>query len=503
MLNNFDYLNNIWVALHNNDFNNICDEYNLCGGRKAGKTFSINELIAHFYAYIIAYPDKKIALYGFRYNSSDIQEMKKDIQDALDTIGLIESISKIKIKDGHYKYTNSQNKPTWVFPNGSFIQLSGVYKSSGGASLKGLARCKDFDLSIDWKEEANQFGNKEFQDIAFAVRGAKHRIDIRTSNPDSIYEYFINYCDSNVKFNKHELETKGEQFQLILEKYSNGSIRKKLFHYSNYQINKENLREWELSEFEELKRYDPVKYEIWGLGMPGGLETSIFSRYLKSSMRDFQPTRFYAGCDIGQADSPTGHPTTAILISANNNNSKLFCEKEYYHSNAIMQHKDSYQLASDIVNFYLDCSFEYPQLKTQGLTVYIDYGGGGAVMIDIIKKITQQLSILGENLNWLHFEPVDKSGMWLIKDRIDLIITLLSTNQFKINKNITEWTYKTMDLMEWKAPPNNRKQNYKLEPLDINDDCFDAICYAIMNIAKSLIKQLNPLFLPKTFKNIL
>lgn len=494
----YSYFNNVLKWLATDDWTDALDEINLCGSRKSGKTYAVDHIISLLMGLIVGMSHKKVAIYGFRYNSTNAQEMKKDIQQALDLLGLVESSTKNKIKDGHYKYSNTNNKPLWVFPNGSFIQLTGVYKSNGQDSTKGLSRCEGFDLSVDWKEEANEFGAKEFQSIANSVRGAKHRLDIRSSNPDSIFQYYIQYCNNNVPFNESVMAAKGQQLQIIDETYASGFKKRKLFHYSNYMVNAHNLQDWELAEFSELAKLDPIKFRVWGLGMPGGIETSIFERYLKSQFRTFTPTQFYGGIDIGQANSPNGHPLHAVLASTTGAVDKVFFEREYYHSNATMTHKNTYELAADVMKFYSEAFIDFPIMRVKGLTVYIDYGGGGLSFIDVLNKMKKDLILQGSDLEWLHFEAVEKST-WYIKDRIDIYITLMSTNQLLISKQATPELYKSMSLMEWKPPSNNSKTNYKLEPLDRYDDGFDASYYSIANIVQRLIKNLNPLLLNKKF----
>ncbi|WP_348735482.1 hypothetical protein [Spiroplasma endosymbiont of Ammophila pubescens] len=88
MLYEYSYLNEIVVSLLNNT-EYIADEINLAGSRKAGKTYSIDELITLLSCIVLANKDKKIAIYGFRLNSADTAEMQQDIQDALDKVGLI------------------------------------------------------------------------------------------------------------------------------------------------------------------------------------------------------------------------------------------------------------------------------------------------------------------------------------------------------------------------------------------------------------------------------
>ncbi|MFJ1522806.1 hypothetical protein [Spiroplasma sp. ald] len=159
MLYEYSYLNEIVVSLlENKEY--IADKINLAGSRKAGKTYSIYELIALLSCFVLANKDKKIAIYGFRLNSADTAEMQQDIQDALDKVGLILILG------------------------------------------KGTARANGADLCIIWLEEANEFSKSEKEAIMQAVRDYKKLILITSTNPDSIYQDHIDYLNKLLPFNR-------------------------------------------------------------------------------------------------------------------------------------------------------------------------------------------------------------------------------------------------------------------------------------------------------------
>lgn len=112
------------------------------------------------------------------------------------------------------------------------------------------------------------------------------------------------------------------------------------------------------------------------------------------------------GVDIGQADSPTGHPTACSLWSLGTEKgiTKCFKESEYFHSNATMNYLNSLALVGEIVKYYNECAISRPQIIQQMLTVKVDYGNGGLAYIDMLNAEAQRLE-----LRWLQFVPVDKT----------------------------------------------------------------------------------------------
>lgn len=488
----FDYFDDIIISFLNNEPLPV-NEINLCGSRYGTKTYSTLEAFcAKLIAACIA-NDKKVAIYGFRKLGADLIELRQEIDNALDNIGLIQR-DNVNSK-GHYLFTNGQNKPTWKFVGGSFITLKGLYKSgSTKIALKGLASCKDFDLAISICEEANEINKSEFQAVDFAIRGAKQELQIKMSNPDSIFQDYIAYCAENLPFNKELLLQNGEMYKMIKEKNIN-----KMFHYTNFRINPYLTRD-KINQLMDLEKRDPIKYNVWGNGMPGNIEGSIFGYYLTQLTNDplhhFIPIKIVSGLDLGQADTPSGHPTFGNLIGINEFGvCKLL--SEYTHNNAISSiHKTPTDIATDLIHFYINQVSKYPNIVRDNLIVKVDYGAGGAYMIEILKTIKNKIANeLRINLDWLIFRPVIKS-MYYIKDRIDAFQTLISLDMFKIDPNLTPYSIKQLGLMVWKEQSVNAG-NDSLKPLDKFDDAFDAICYAIMDELDKIKEQM-PHFIGKT-----
>lgn len=466
-------------------------EYNFAGGRFGRKTYEISHYIAKRIAIGFKY-GLTTAIYGFRLYGADILELKKEIVKALNDYGIRESKTKTAFNGGEYIYSGQNNTPYFKFVDGSFIYLKGIYKSTDRAiALKGLASAQGKDLAIIWQEEANEFSNAETQAIRMAVRDAKKRIYFSSSNPDELYQDFIAYCDKNARFDERLLLNNGEAFYKVLDKETE---RGKIFHYTNHRINP-YLTKDEIVEMLELKKHDLRKYKIWGLGMPGGMEHSIFSPYMNPKPRDFQPTSFVAGIDLGYATSQQGHPTRAILSAVNIEPNYLYSKPrvhpvaEYYHSNATMVQKNSEQINDEIIQFFIQQANKYPLLRQQGLNVRVDYGSGGLYVIDRLNAISRLTRDTTGYLvsEWLHFEPTDKK-VWFIKDRIDITVSLLSKQIFTLNEQDTPWLFKEMKMIQWQKKRTLGADNTP-KMLDLNDDGWDAFMYSIMPIIDRLMRD--------------
>ncbi len=473
----FTYLHEIsyWL-LNKSDFTH--SEYNLSGSRYSSKTYSIAEELAILIAISIKI-NKLIAIYCFRKLNKDINDLVKEIYNALITIGFND------YKDFTLKYPNKQADFRFKGTK-SFIRVMGVYSNSNDRiPLKGLSRSeiKGFDLAIEWCEEANEFSQQEFQAITFALGNAKKRIKIKSCNPDNIYQYFIEYMNKIVPFNLEIMKSKNEQIKSVFE---NNIF--KLFHYSNWKVNAHNLTLDMINDLEELKVLDPIKAQSWYYGVPSILTGAIFARYLDkvNTKLDFQVSKITGGLDIGMATSITGHPTAASLwfIGENDKCRRAHKESEFYHSNSTMQFKNTYELANSIIDYYLHEAQKY-HVMFYGFTCYVDYGNGGQAFIDVLNVEKNK-----KNMKWLNFEPVDKSIMFL-KDRIDFTTTGLIKQFLSFNWERCPNTKRQYNLIQWLSKTKIDNANNEPKMLDLHDDTWDSDCYALMNDMKWLIEKIN------------
>ena len=481
--NPFEYLNSLLLTPELSKY----QEFNFCGGRFGRKTYEISHFIAKRLALGMKF-GKTTAIYGFRLYGADILELKKELVKALDDFGFIESKNKFKFEGGVYIYSNQNNTPYFRFADGSFIFLKGIYKSTDRAiSLKGLASAQGRDLAIIWQEEANEFNNAETQAIRMAVRDARHRLYFNSSNPDELYQDYINYCQRNHQFKIEDLEKHGESFLKVYDPKTNFG---KIFHYTNHRINP-YLNRAEVSEFLELQKQDSHKYQIWGLGMPGGMEHSVFSQFMTASKREFPDNQFVAGIDLGYSSSAQGHPTRAVLSAVNLAGFKprIHPIAEYYHSNAKMVKKNSEQINEEIIQFFINQASKHPQMR-QGLNVKVDYGAGGLYIIDRLNAIarTKLDQVIYRPVgDWLHFEATDKK-IWFIKDRIDITISLMSKGILTLNEAETPELWKEMKMIQW-AKKRTLGADNTPKMVDLFDDGWDALMYSLMPITHLLMRD--------------
>lgn len=473
----FTYLNEIpyWL-LGKSDFTH--NEYNLSGSRHSSKTYSVSEMIASIIAISIKL-NKSVAIYGFRKLNKDIKDMVKEIYEALKLIGFIDG------KDFTLKYPNHQADFRFKGTK-SFIRVMGVYSNSNDrVPLKGLSRSeiKGFDLAVEWEEEANELSQAEFQAITFAIGNCKKRIKITTCNPDNLYQYHISYMNDRVPFDLSKMKQNNEQIKSILD-----NNKFKLFHYSNWKVNKHHLELDIINELEELKILDPIKAQAWYYGVPSILKGAIFARYLKylKTELDFQVEKIVGGLDIGMATSATGHPTAASLWFTGRNkiSRRIHKESEYYHSNADMEYKDTYQLANEIINYYVKEASQFEAMK-YGFTCFVDYGNGGLAFIDVLNAETRK-----RNLHWLKFIPSDKSVMFL-NDRIDFTTVTMLKGIMSINWERCPHTKRQYNLIQWL--PKNKLDTNNNEPkmLDLHDDTWDSDMMALMEDMRPIMSSID------------
>lgn len=450
----------------------IIDEFHLSGSRYSGKTTNFSIELAKVIAICLKL-DKKVAFYCSRYLTRMVAELVNEILIAIDDLGLT------------YRYNKSRGLIT--FANGSFISVFGVYSPTGRVSLKGLSKAYGFDYMISWVEEANELKNSDFQNIYFAIRGAKQFIKVTTCNPDIIYQDHIKWLNDNNPFDEYSMMNHNQQLNIKMI-----SRFRTLFHYSNFKVN-DKLPMGIINQLEKIKQDDPVRAKPWYYGLPGALAGSVFGNYLprKLSVRTFDIYALTGGVDLGFSESPNGHPTSAVLVSTNREGNKFHVEGQYFHNNLDMKQKTNEERARDIVDFYYNLARKY----SKRIDVFVDYGAGGLPMIDIMNSYVHNKGIGG----LLNIIPVDKA-LWKVKDRVEIIQIMLSKRILSWDDNVVPELTRTMALMKYKDVKNS--ESYKIDIVDLNDDGFDSVCYAIMVYMKSLYDMFknDNVLISKTFK---
>lgn len=97
-----------------------------------------------------------------------------------------------------------------------------------------------------------------------------------------------------------------------------------------------------------------------------------------------------------------------------------------------MAQKTSEQINNEIIQFFINQANRYPQIR-RGMIVSVDYGAGGLYVIERLNAIARTIYEDGYPISrWLQFKGVDK-GIWFIRDRIDITISMLAKDIMSMN----------------------------------------------------------------------
>lgn len=187
--------------------------------------------------------------------------------------------------------------------------------------------------------------------------------------------------------------------------------------------------------------------------------------------------RIVGGLDLGMADSPTGHPTCLEIVGFSRDWMRDMVILEYWHSNATQQFYTPKQLREDILGNLVKLANDYP-LITQGLVINVDYGNGGLVSIDDLNR--EKVSF---GLDFISFVPVDKD-VFFINDRIDYTKATILSQWTTFDWTVCPKLKENFNLIKWEEKANIQKGDNTPKMVDLNDDAWDAWCYAHMGIMR-------------------
>lgn len=121
--------------------------------------------------------------------------------------------------------------------NGRQIRVIGLKTNRKGRVVKtGLKRLKGGAYVVIMIDEAYEVDKQDYQALLEASGDAESIIIIRTANPFSRADFFIDYCIKHLKHNEKSLREQGEQFRVVKEitELENRKIETtKIFHYTN------------------------------------------------------------------------------------------------------------------------------------------------------------------------------------------------------------------------------------------------------------------------------
>ncbi|WP_425380105.1 PBSX family phage terminase large subunit [Spiroplasma endosymbiont of Stenodema calcarata] len=460
MLNHFTYLleTPYWL-LQNSSIGNkypfakkfeLVNEINQIGTRYSGKTISNIKMFGELLKISLLIKEP-ICIIASMYWSKDLKDsVFQNIWNMLD--------------ENHIPYTINLSNFTFTLSNGSKIYCKGLHSPSRKEKLKAFADLNKYKLVIDWREECDQFQQKDLSDLEFAIRGYQNKITINTCNPESLKRYIVGYCNELLPFNEEIMRSKYEQIKYI-EKWN----MKIIIHYSSWRLNYE-LPQDKVNEQLRLEQLDIERARVWSWGLPGNTSGSIFARYIDIMQATdiIQPTKLLGGVDIANATSPKGHTTAASFWIYNSFDKKAYKVAEYTHSNATQQFKTELEQVKDILEFYNNQLNQYFNLIQQGISINVD---------DSAYSTLQSLNREKYNYNfgqYMTFKPAQKQK-FKVRHRVEAFTMLINTNQLKWLWEKCPVSKTQYELIQWEDKPEAREEKV----LDLYDDTFDSDFYAL------------------------
>ncbi len=438
----FTYFNQILKQMLNNQIPSIT-EINLSGARKSGKTMAV-------YLFIIAIfltPSISADIYMLRNQVNDAWELYSDIVEWL--------------QETNSKAINYNSTRRHIRYMGKVIRVMGLEtnkKAVGKTNIKaGLKSGKGKQYGIIFFEEATEFNQDKINAFMEAIRGYKHIIIIKAANPWSIKNFFISYCNENMRYEEDQLIDKGYQF------YQKGN---KLFHYTTW-IHNTYLQPWEREALLDLVDLDPARAKISTYGMPGVAEGTIYSGYYEKikDIKDLptnwraQVREFKGGVDWGiRRDATVAH-----LWASTYGYKHIIGLDRYRHTNTANRlYKSSTQMVQEIIQFYIEQKLRF---NFRDIEVGVDNAAFG-----IIEMLNQEAANRGLS-RWLFFKPSIK---FPILDRIDLFSIKMRMGDFYVDKKRMSGWLEEIETSQYEENITGKRVR-----VDINDHEINAGEYAL------------------------
>lgn len=460
MLNHFTYLLEIpyWLLQNSNVGNKypfakkyeLVNEINQIGTRYSGKTLSNLEMFAELIK-ISMLINEPVFIFAS-------MKMNKNVRKSIFT-NIYNTLEKHNIP-----FTVNLSNHSFKFLNGSEIVCYGLHSTTKREKLKAFSDLNKYKLVIDWREECDQYDQKDLSDIAFALRGYKHKLVINTCNPESLKRYIVGYCNELLPFNEEIMRSKLEQTAYI-EKWN----MKIIIHYSSWRLNN-LLPQDQVNEQLRLEQLDIERARVWSWGLPGNTSGSIFARYIDIMQATdiIQPTKLLGGVDLANSTSPKGHTTAASFWIYNSFDKKAYKVAEYTHSNATQQFKGPLEQVKDILEFYNNQLNQYFNLIQQGISINVD--DSAYATLESLNQHKYNYTF-GQYMN---FKPAQKQK-FKIKHRVESFTMLINTNQLKWLWEKCPVSKTQYELIQWEDKPDAREERM----LDLYDDTFDSDFYAL------------------------
>jgi PBSX family phage terminase large subunit len=479
---NYQYLKDILEQMRQgNKIGNV--RINELGGRFGGKTYAMLDFAVLIP--LILPKGLKCQVIGVRNMVESSQELWDDmVEHAQEIYG--DSWAKVRIN-------NTKKK---LIINGQEIRVMGLKSNKKGRIVKtGLKRAKQGAYVIIFIDEAWEVEKNDYQALLEATLDAKSTIVIRTGNPFSRANYWVDYCCKNLRHSERMLsneKTGGQQFKIIksTEKINNELVTTtNIFHYTNWRTNKDNLSGVTIQTIKDTWKIDPFRARVVDYGMPMITNGAIYARLMDKINRLTEVERpwftdYYIGIDFGHVDA-----TSAIFIAYSSNLKYQAILDEYYHSNldAKSQYKDPRQTAIDIIKKIKQFIIDTPDIQRTGIDVYVDNSAIAYMLILKEEALKQGI---------INLVSIRGSTKPLILERVDSELLIMGQSRLFVDYDRVKKLLWEMELSQWD------EDKTKLTRLDVNDHALNAWEYAMSKNLYRQIKDYTNIIMGKNYGNI-
>ena len=448
------------------------DEINLVGGRKSGKSVSVEiEII------LIALLPIRVGLICFRAASTSALEYFDELKNTCEML------------DIKYKAVKS-TKTIHIGINK--IRVVGINSNQKGniAKNSGLTRVGGVDYIIRVFEEIYEFNSTDVLSIKEAVRGMANNVnilDIQICNPWAKSSWYVKYCAKYQNWDVNLLKTVGSQFGIynIPFEYKGQTYNKRtVFHYTNWRVSESVLGQSDIVGILDTWNIDKKRATTTDWGLPGYESGSIYTHLLdKIGKAVYQEYEYIlGGMNFGWGTNKVSSKTVAHFAGASID-SGIDVYGEYVSDNKVKV-KDNHILAQEIVKFFYDQMAEYCARVGYNapipMRVRVDYMNTG--IISLLNQVAVQ-----KGIRWLTFMKCNKA--YTTPDRIEIVKTAMGRQLIRFSDNIKELRA-NLEFAHY-------EDTELLKRVKANDDGLNSFEYAIEPIMTKLVKRHSNLDLQK------
>ena len=441
------------------------DEINLVGGRKSGKTTTVELFFA-----LLCLLKCDVGLAAVRNMVKDAEELQNDFTNTFDAYQI--------------DYNILQRRNT-VSVNGTDIRILGVNsnsKKSQSARKAGLAKFGNVKYIIVFFEERFEFNELDVKAVKEAIRTINPEnndtqyLYINACNPWAKSSEYISYCASYQGWNVKILKETGSQIKQVDQHLGNGLVKRALFHYTNWRVAKQYLGESEIKNILDTWQTDPKRAATVDYGLPGYELGAIYTDLLNNLGKAIyqEHTHLLGGIDIGWGTHSSASKTVAHFIGWSEGEG-MDLYGEYVQDNRV-QPKAMDQIAREIVEFYYKHMSEYCSRNGWAapfpLKVRVDN-----MSVGVIALLNTTARTLG--VHWLKFIKCCK---FPVNDRIEITRSAMYRHQIRLADNVT-LLKQEMELATYEVNSSSQKRTKE------NDHSINAFEYAIEPIMGKIARE--------------